>query len=224
MALVGARRRFEGRIAGVGSASGVRVVVGWWHESPFGRFADAMIERGDGHRILLAPTQEVADLVSGTYVFDEVRIEPVTVEARRGASQPAPGGKGWPTRAENSSEGPSAAGATWMVESPSLQLTLRVGDRTGVGHLLRLVPRPVATSPAWATAIDPVARLVMRGVRTRGVAREGRREYYGAVDAHAVMAVSGRLDGTPSGTWHRWTRRAGSGSPRRRAGPRSPTS
>ena len=68
---VGTRQRFRGRIAGVGSTSGVRVVVGWWHESPFGPFADAMVERADGHRILLAPTEQVRDLVATTYVFDE---------------------------------------------------------------------------------------------------------------------------------------------------------
>lgn len=199
MALVGAHQRFEGRIAGVGSTSGVRVVVGWWHASPFGLFADAMVERGDGHRILLAPTEQVADLVSATYVFDEVRLEPVDVEASWGVSHPAPDVKGWRPREGIVTEVPSAAGARWTVESPSLQLTLEVGDRTGVGRLLRLVPRAVATSPAWATVVDPVARVVMRGVRTRGVASAGRREYYGAVDAHAVTAVSGRLDGIPLG-------------------------
>lgn len=165
---MGERLRFEGRIAGVGSTSGVRIVVGWWRESPFGPFADAMVERADGHRILLAPTTQVADLVARTYVFDEVRIETVEIEA-------------------------------WTVRSPSLHLELTVGERTGVGRLLRLVPRSVATSPAWATAVDPVARVVMRGVRTRGVAREGRREYYGAVDAHAVTHLAGRLDGIPLG-------------------------
>jgi hypothetical protein len=85
---VGARQRFRGRIAGAGSTSGVRVVVGWWHESPFGEFADAMVERADGHRLLLAPTDEVAALVSGTYVFDEVRVEPFDVSR---LSRPMPG-------------------------------------------------------------------------------------------------------------------------------------
>ena len=52
--------------------------MGWWTESPWGEFADAMVERADGHRMLLAPTDAVADLVSTTYSFDEVRIEPFT--------------------------------------------------------------------------------------------------------------------------------------------------
>ncbi len=76
---MGARQRFRGRIAGVGSTSGTRVVVGWWHESPFGPFADVMVETAAGHRVLLAPTPEVAELVATTYTFDEVRLEPVTV-------------------------------------------------------------------------------------------------------------------------------------------------
>ncbi len=194
---MGASQRFEGRIAGVGSTSGVRIVVGWWHESPFGGFADAMVERADGHRLLLAPSQEVADLVAGTYVFDEVRIEPIdVVAASAGEVLDSTGER---ARGKTPVERPSTLGTIWTVGSPSLHLQVEVGGRTGVGRLLRLVPRRVATSPLWATAIDPVARVVMRGVRTRGVARAGRREYYGAVDAHSVRAISGTLDGIPLG-------------------------
>ena len=46
------RQRFEGFIAGVGSTSGIRVVVGHWPRSPFGSFTDAMVERADGRRTL----------------------------------------------------------------------------------------------------------------------------------------------------------------------------
>lgn len=175
MSQVSTRQRFRGRIAGVGSTSGVRVVVGWWHESPFGSFADAMVERADGHRILVAPSEQVRDLVATTYVFDETRIEPFTVSAG----------------------GP--AGSVWVVESPSLALRLEVGGRMPVGHLLRLVPRSVAQSPAFATVADPVARVAMRGVRTRGMARAGRREYYGATDLRTVTSLTGTLDGIPLG-------------------------
>ncbi|MGG5261145.1 hypothetical protein [Phycicoccus avicenniae] len=174
-----ARRRFRGRIAGVGSGSGVRVVVGWWQESPFGPFADAMVETADGHRVLLAPTQEVADLVSTTYTFDEVRIEPVEVLA--------------------GSADDDAWVRSWGPSSPSLTLTLEVGGRTGLGQLLRLVPGRLATSPAFATLTDPVARVALRGVRTRGVAQAGRREYYGATDVREVTAMTGSFDGTDLG-------------------------
>ena len=172
-----ARRRFRGRIAGVGSTSGVRVVVGWWLESPWGEFADAMVERADGHRMVLAPSDRVAELVSTTYTFDEVRVEPFAVQP-----------------------GPGEAPRSWVVRSPTLELDLVVGPRTGLGRLLRLVPGPVAASPAFATVADPVARLVLDGVRTRGTARTGRREYYGATDVHAVTAMTGALDGVPLGT------------------------
>jgi hypothetical protein len=153
----------------------VRVVVGWWHESPFGPFADAMVERADGHRILVAPSEQVRDLVATTYVFDETRLEPFSVSA---------GG---------------VAGSVWVVESASLSLRLEVGSRMPVGHLLRLVPRAVAQSPAFATVADPVARVAMRGVRTRGMARAGRREFYGATDLRTVTALTGTLDGIPLG-------------------------
>ena len=153
----------------MGSTSGVRVVVGWWHESPFGPFADAMVERADGHRILLAPSEQVRDLVATTYVFDETRVEPLYVAA---------GG---------------SAGTRWVVQSSSLSLRLDVGGRMPVGHLLRLVPRGVAQSPAFATLADPVGRLAMQGVRTRGRARAGRREFYGATDLRRVTWLSRAL-------------------------------
>lgn len=172
---MGTRRRFRGRITGVGSTSGVRVVVGWWLESPFGAFADVMVETATGHRVLLAPTQQVVDLVATTYTFDEIRLEPVTVGLTGGR----------PARLD--------------VVSPSLTLTADLGARTPLGILLGLVPPALATSPAFATLADPVARVVLRGVRTRGVARAGRREYYGATDVHAVTAMSGRFDGTDLG-------------------------
>jgi len=183
---VGTARRFRGRISGVGSASGVRVVVGWWTESPFGAFADAMVERSDGHRVLLAPSDQVAELVSTTYTFDEVRIEPVDVDTVGDAGSAGSGGSAW-------------AVERWRVRAASLCLDLDVGRRTPLGRLLHLVPRPVAESPTFATLADPVARVVLRGVRTRGTARAGRSEYYGARDVHAVTTVDGMFDGGPLG-------------------------
>ena len=182
---MGARQRFRGRIAGVGSTSGVRVVVGWWHESPFGPFADAMVERADGHRLLIAPSDEVADLVSSTYVFDEVRIEPVDVALRSPRGLEGSGGR----------QGNGLGTPGWEFASPSLSLTLEVGDRMPLGRLLRLVPASLSASPAFATAVDPVARVVLNGVRTRGQARAGRREYYGASDMRVVTSMTGVLDG-----------------------------
>lgn len=166
-------RRFRGSIAGVGSASGVRVVVGRWPTSPFGEFADAMVETRDGHRVLLAPSQEIAEFVAATYVFDAVRIEPISV---------------------------AVAADGWEFRSPSLRLEVTIGRRTPLGWLLRAVPRRLAESPAWCAVTDPVARLLLRGVRTRGTARGGRREWYGATDARAVTAVAGSFDGAPLGT------------------------
>jgi hypothetical protein len=165
-------RRFEGMIAGVGSESGTRVVVGHWPVSPLGPFSDVMVETAAGHRVLLAPTEEVATFVAGTYTFDEVRIEPVDVVI---------------------------AGAEWQVASPSLTLRLTTGRPTLVGVLLRLVPDRIATSPAWCSLTDPVARVLLRGVRTRGTARAGRREYYCATGTRSVCCASGTFDGSPLG-------------------------
>ena len=166
------RHRFTGAIAGVGSTSGVRLVVGRWRESPFGPFADAMVETAAGHRVLIAPTRDVADFVAATYTFDEVRAEDIAVT------------------------GPDMV---WQVTSRSLSLTLGVGERTLVGRMLSLVPERVATHPAWASAADPFSRVVLRGVRTRGAAGPGRREWYGATDVRAVTRMQGSFDGTDLG-------------------------
>jgi hypothetical protein len=166
---VAERQRFRGAIAGVGSTSGVRVVVGRWRDSPFGAFADAMVATAGGHRVLLAPSAEVADFVATTYLFDEVRIEDVHAE-------------------------------DWVVRSASLALDLTVGGRTGLGRLLRLVPARVAESPAWCSVTDPVARVVLRGVRTRGTAGGARREWYGVTDHHRIVAASGSFDGVDVGS------------------------
>ena len=162
------RRQFSGHILGVGSTSGTRVVVGRWLSSPFGSFADVMIEHADGHRRLLAPTSQVADFVAQTYTFDEVEETPVEVQV---------------------------VGDQWRVRAAPLRLTATIGQRTALGWLLRGIPRPIASSTAWASMVDPVARVALRGVRTRGTARVGRREWYAATDVRAVTRLIGRLDG-----------------------------
>jgi len=171
----GSRSRFRGQIAGVGSSSGTRVVVGRWTDTPLGAFADAMVETAAGHRVLLAPRQEVADFIAATYSFDEVRLEPFAVEV-------------------------DAAG--WEVRSPSLDLEVGVGRRTALGSALRLVPRRLAESPTWCALTDPVARTLLRGVRTRGTAGGDRREWYGATDARRVTSLSGTFDGVDLGGLH----------------------
>jgi hypothetical protein len=168
----GQRERFEGSIAGLGSTIGVRVVVGRWDVSPFGPFADVMLERPDGHRVLYAPTPEVGDFIADTYVFDEVRTVPVVAGVL----------DGW-----------------WTVGADDLRLEFSTGGRPPLGWLLRAVPRPMATSTRWAGIVDPVARRVLRGVRTRGQARSGRQEWYGATDLHAITGLRGTLAGTPLG-------------------------
>jgi hypothetical protein len=151
----------------------VRLVVGRWDASPLGAFADVMVEDAGGHRTLLAPSAEVAEFVQETYAFDEVVIVPVAVT-------------GDPDR--------------WQVRAGAeLTAYLTLGRRPPLGWLLRAVPAPVATSTAWATAVDPVARVVLRGVRTRGTALEGRREWYGATDLRSVSHLSGDWRGTALG-------------------------
>jgi hypothetical protein len=165
-------QRFRGQILGCGTTSGTRVVLGHWWESPFGAFADAMVEDVTGHRVLVAPAR-VADFVSTTYRFDEVVRTPVSVraDARRGT------------------------GGHLEAEAGPLRLRAAVGDRTALGWLLRLVPAPLAAAPTFALLTDPVARLLLDGVRTRGSAGNGRRETYGATDVRVLTAVRASWDG-----------------------------
>jgi hypothetical protein len=148
-------------------------VIGRWPVSPFGPFADVMHEAPDGVRTLLAPTQEVADFVSETYVFDAVRLVPVVAERSDGRLHLVAG---------------------------DLDAELAFGRRSAVGWMLRAVPAPIARSRAWCTAIDPIARVVMRGVRTRGTAGNGRREWYGATDQHRIASVAASLGGVDLGS------------------------
>ena len=41
--------------------------------------------------------------------------------------------------------------------------------------------------------------MAASGVRTRGMARAGRREYYGATDLRTVTSLTGTLNGIPLG-------------------------
>ncbi|GHE09432.1 hypothetical protein [Klenkia taihuensis] len=164
------RVRYDGWILGTGTTSGTRLVVGHWPRSPLGPVSDVMVERPDGHRVLLAQTAELAEFVAGTYTFDEVQVVPVTV---------------------------GRAGDQWVVHAGPLALRVTVGRRPALGWLLRTVPSPLARTPAWVGLLDPVARLA--GVRTRGTAGNGRTEWYGVQDLHLLRAVSATWDGADLG-------------------------
>jgi len=164
--------RFTGRIAGVGTTSGTRIVVGMWESSPLGRFADVMVEDEAGHRLLLAPSEAVAEYVSATYSFDEVRVVPVAWRRVDGGLR---------------------------VTAGELDVRLTIGGISALGMLLRLVPRRIATRPGWLRLVDPVARVLVRGARTAGTAGGGRREFYGVTLARHVTALAAHDGGRDLG-------------------------
>jgi hypothetical protein len=167
-----AEDRFDGWIAGVGAASGLRAVLGRWSRSPLGAFADVMVETAAGHRLLLAPNAEVAAYVAATYRFDEVRL--VTVRVR-------------------------VDGEWWHVAAGPLDLRFAVGGRPILGALMRAVPRPLATRPGWVRAADAAARRLLPGVRTVGTAGGGRRERYAALDMRRITAAAVAWEGRDQG-------------------------
>ena len=67
-------------MAGFGTGGGVRLVVGVWAASPYGSFADVMVQTADDERVLLAPDEEIADFVGSTYQFDRVVLGPVDAD------------------------------------------------------------------------------------------------------------------------------------------------
>jgi hypothetical protein len=164
--------RFDGEIAAFGTTSGHRVVIGCWPVSPFGPVSDVMLEAPDGTRVLIAPNRQVAHFIVSTYCFDAVQVKPVTVVRDPGRLR---------------------------VVAGALQASLAIGRRGWPGLLLRAVPRRVATAPLWAAVVDPLVRVMLPGVRTRGSARGGQREYYGAWDLHLLVSVTARWQGTDLG-------------------------
>ncbi len=163
---------FTGHIAGFGTALGVRMVVGRWAESPFGAFADVMVQTADGERVLLAPSAEIAEFVSATYHFDRTELGSVHTEL---------------------------SDRQLSVSAPGLDATVSVGGPAPIDRLLRLVPAPLAAAPWWLSAIDPVASRLVRGVHTAGTAGNGRREYYGVRRSRLITAAEGSFGGRDLG-------------------------
>lgn len=165
------RRSFSGHIVGFGTTSGTRIVIGAWNRSPFGAFADAMIEQPNGHRILIAPRAEIAQFVAATYSFDEVRIEPISV------------------RADDE----------WSIHTRTMQARVTPGRRLWVSVPLSLVPAVVRRTPRWAKVCNPIAGRLMPGVQTYGSAGGGRQEWYAATEVRRLTHISATWEGDELG-------------------------
>ena len=143
-------------------------MVGHWPRSPFGAVTDVMAEDPAGRRTLYAPTPRLAAFLGAAYRFDDVRV--VACDARR-------------------------SGRGWTVEAGPLRVWFTVGRRTPLGWLLRAVPAPLARATWWVGLLDLPARRLLPGVHTRGRTRDGRRQWYGAHDLHALVAAEATLAG-----------------------------
>lgn len=147
-------------------------MTGIWARSPFGAFADVMVQTRSDERILLAPTTRVAEFVSSTYRFDRVEVGPVTA---------------------------GLSADRLSVTAPGLVVDVVIGGAAPLDRLLRLVPARLATEPRWLRVIDPIASRLVRGVHTAGSAGNGRREYYGVRRARLIEAVRGSFAGIDLG-------------------------
>lgn len=166
------RSVFDGDISGLGTSTGTRIVVGHWTSSPLGDFTDVMVEFADGERLLLAPSDAVREFVTATYRFDTTTITGVSYHRR---------------------------GDSVSVSAGDLEVSFRIGGPTLLGRLLSVAPTAVVTSPWFCTISDPIARVALRGVRTKGTAGGGRREYYGAHGQHHITATTASWKGDDLG-------------------------
>lgn len=143
-----------------------------------GEFTDVMVQFRSGHRLLLAPSETVREFVTATYTFDETYLTPVNFTRR---------------------------GVHIEVEADDLRLTATLGGPTALGRLLHALPAAVSTAPWFCRITDPVARIVLRGVRTKGSAGGGRREYYGARHQHHITSATASWRGDDLGPLTRVT-------------------
>jgi hypothetical protein len=138
------QERFSGWIAGLGTASGHRLVVGHWPTSPFGMVTDVMVEDPGGHRTLYAPTPQLAAFLGAAYRFDDVQVVPCS--ARR-------------------------SGPDWMVQAGPLQLSFTIGRRTSwAGCCGRSPPRWPEPPGGWACWTSPPAGCYPGSARAAGPA------------------------------------------------------
>ncbi|MCC9174217.1 hypothetical protein [Arthrobacter sp. zg-Y179] len=164
--------RLRGYIAGLGTASGTRLVVGHWLDSPLGAFTDVMAEDDAGVRTLLAPSEAAARYIGETYNFDRTVVAPVDAVLSREALRVAAG---------------------------PLRLEVVLGPVTFLGRVLEHVPGPLAVAPWWLRLINPVAKLLAPGVLTAGSAGGGRREFYGVRSIRSLVSATAAWDGADLG-------------------------
>jgi hypothetical protein len=72
---------FRGVIARAGFASGDRIVVQHWDDTPFGPTTVVLRTTPDGERVLLAPDDATADVFAALHSVDRVDIAPVRANA-----------------------------------------------------------------------------------------------------------------------------------------------
>src|SRR5918995_1278478 len=184
------REVFTGWIAGLGTDSGHRVVVGHWPRSPFGVVTDAMVQDPAGHRTLYAPTAQLAEFLAAAYRFDEVRV------AHCGARRSGPG---WTLVAGGCCQGsgPGAGPATDVASgmapgicipsSPStppstvmISAACKRSTRRSASALARCrAGHPWFTSPP-SSRLSPLDRAAT-GPDARGAGRAGDWGFAGAV-------------------------------------------
>ena len=191
----------DGRIASVGFASGDRFVVGDWRTTPVGSMNDVLWARPSGERVLLAPSERVADFVCSVYRFDRVDIVPFTVAGDR-RSLFVTAGKveialrcGWAVRVP-------VVRPRWftrVVEDPIARVLLDVStfgvSPTGVHEWYR--------ATGFRRAHSAIAAIDGRDLGPFGPARPALRVGFGEAPRFAsIVELRTTVDGRATDAWH----------------------
>ena len=166
-------QRFNGWIAGLGTDSGYRVVIGHWRTSPYG---------GGGPTRWSKTGQAAAPCMRRPSSWPGSSAPPIASTTSR-SPLATPGARvrtGGCRPDHYSSRSPSDAASCW-------------------GWLLWVMPAGLARTTWWVSLLDLGARRLLPGVRTRGRSRDGRRQWYGAQDQHPIIAADATLDGRSLG-------------------------
>jgi hypothetical protein len=159
----------RGVISSSGFASGDRVVVGHWWQSPIGAFTDLMWATPDGVRVLYAPDHRVAWFVTGVYAFDEIVVEPFALD------------------------GPGASRRSLR------RLQVTVADRQLAFESGRALPVFVERPPWFTQVVErPIARRVM-GVVPAGRSPAGVDEWYQARRVARLVRATASIGGVELG-------------------------
>lgn len=183
------RVRLEGRILGVGFASGDRFVAGIWDDGPLGPMVDVMWANRHGSRTLLASSAAVTAFVGGIYEFERTEVVSTSVQVSSNSVR---------------------------LRAGELELDATVGRPSA---LFALRPKPLRRSTWWVRVENALFRPLFgqwligggTGVRLYGTSPSGVKEWYCIDSYRPLQRASATIAGRDLGEMARLEPPAGFG-------------